>query len=193
MKIKTRSYSMRTRAKATAETGRRILGAMERLLALRPYDQITLGAVASGAGVTLQTVLRRFGSKEALFTIGAADARARILTQRGAAPSGNLPEAVQNLFDHYEEWGAIVLRLLEQEEQIPRIARLVRAGRATHAAWVERVFAAALPRGRARARRRAQLIAATDVYVWKLFRRDLGMKRAEAERAVLEMVQAISM
>ena len=41
------------------------------LFAERPYDQVSLPAIAERAGVTVQTVLRRFGSKEDLFAAAA--------------------------------------------------------------------------------------------------------------------------
>ena len=187
-----RPYRLQARAAAAAETGRRILGAMQALFVERPYPQITLVEVAARAGVTLQTVLRRFGTKEGLLAAAAEEGRTRILAQRGEAPAGDPAGAVRNLFDHYEEFAPIVLRLLEQETQLPQIAALTRAGRRTHAAWVERVFAPWLLRRRGQLRRslRAQLIALGDVCFWKILRRDLGLSRREAERALLELIQA---
>jgi hypothetical protein len=34
-----------------------------------------------------------------------------------------VPEAIENLFDHYEAHGTAVLRMLSQEERVPAIAR----------------------------------------------------------------------
>ena len=184
---------MGARAAAAEETGRRLVAAMQALFAERPFEEITLEEVAARAGVTLQTLLRRFGSRAGLFAAAAADASARVEAQRGAAVPGDVRGGVSNLFDHYEEWGEVALRLLAQEERFEEIAAITRRGRATHAAWVERVFAPALAgrRGRARRLRRAQLVAACDVYVWKLLRRDMGLSRAEAQEAVLGMVEAL--
>ncbi|HEX6339374.1 MAG TPA: TetR family transcriptional regulator, partial [Jiangellaceae bacterium] len=56
-----RPYRMRARAASTAETGERILRAVLDLHLERFHDQITLEDVADRAGVTVQTVLRRFG------------------------------------------------------------------------------------------------------------------------------------
>jgi AcrR family transcriptional regulator len=184
---------MRARADAAAETARRILNAMQELFAEQPYDHITVDAVAKRAGVTVQTVLRRFGSKEDLFVAAAQQGRAQVLAQRGAAPARNRPVAVKNLFDHYERWGPIAMRLLEQEERFRQIGAMAREGRRIHAEWVGRVFEPELARlrGRARARRHTQLIALTDVYVWKLLRRDLAVSRADAEEIVLGMIDAL--
>lgn len=184
---------MGARAAAVQETGRRLIAAMLALFAERPFEEITLKTVAARAGVTLQTLLRRFGSKSGLVAAAAEDAGARVEAQRGVAPAGDARGVMANLFDHYEEWGNVALRLLAQEERFEEIAEITRRGRAMHAAWVERVFAPELGRWRGRARklRRAQLVAICDVYVWKLLRRDLGLSRAESEKAALEMVVAL--
>ncbi len=66
-------------------------------------------------------------------------------------------------------------------------------GRAGHQAWVEQMFPAALAglRGKARARRIAQLVAVTDVYSWKLLRRDKGLDRDQTITAMRELVAAL--
>ena len=190
---KHRAYRMTARAESAEATGRRLIAAMHALLGERPFEEITLEAVAARAGVTLQTLLRRFGSKSGLVAAAAADGVARVESQRSAAPIGDARGALSNLFDHYEEWGALSLRLLAEEERFADIATITRDGRALHAAWVARVFRPALARrrGRPRERLRVQLVAACDVYVWKLMRRDLGLARAAAEDAVLGIVEAL--
>lgn len=184
---------MAARAESAAETGRRIVHAMQELFAEQPYPDITVAAVAERAQVTVQTVLRRFGSKEGVLVAAVEEGRGRVVAERAAAPAGNRPAAVRNLFDHYERWGRIALRLLEQEERVARIRAIAQVGRDVHARWVERVFEPELarPRGRARERRRAQLLTLTDVYVWKLLRCDSGLPRAAAEEIVLEMIDAV--
>jgi len=73
------------------------------------------------------------------------------------------------------------------------MAAVLALGRAFHRAWVERAFPAALAglRGAARERRVAQLIADTDVYTWKLLRRDLGLGERQTAAAIIEMVEAM--
>ena len=56
----TRPYRMQARLDAVAETRERILGAAHGLWLARPYDQVTIGAVAEAAGVSRQTVIRQF-------------------------------------------------------------------------------------------------------------------------------------
>ena len=193
MKPKSRAYRMTARAAAAEETGRRLIAAMQSLFVERPFAEVTLEAVAERAGVTLQTLLRRFGSKAGLLAAAAADAASRIEAQRAEAVPGDLRGCVKNLFDHYEEWGDTSLRLLAQEESVEGIGELTTQGRALHAAWVARVFEPELARHAAREQRirRAQLVAVCDVYVWKLLRRDLGLGRADAEKALLGMLEGL--
>ncbi len=184
---------MAARADSAAATASRIVHAMQELFAERPYPEIALSAIAERAEVTVQTVVRRFGSKEGVLVAAAEEARSRVVAERAAAPAGNVPSAVRNLFDHYERWGAVALRLVEQEERVAEIHAIADEARNVHARWVERVFEPELAAvgARARERRRAQLIAVTDVYVWKLLRRDMGLPRAAAEDAVRDLVDAI--
>lgn len=188
-----RAYRMTARARAAAATGERILSTATEVFLGRPYEQVSLDDVAREAGVTVQTVLRRFGSKEGLVAAAAEVGMERVRAERAGAPIGDLAGAVRNLVDHYEEWGARVLRMLGQEENVPPVRKVTDAGRQLHRAWVERTFAPWLRgSGAARARRLAQLAAVTDVYVWKLLRQDQGLSRSATERTLLELLQLIT-
>ena len=122
----------------------------------------------------------------------ASFAQERVLKQRGEAPAGDLVGAIANLVDHYERWGDRTVHLLSQETAVPVIREVTYRGRAIHAEWVERTFAGWLPRsGPSRRRRLSQLIALTDVYVWKVLRRDRRLSRPETEAAMREMVSAL--
>jgi AcrR family transcriptional regulator len=184
---------MAARAESAEATGRQLIAAMQSLFVERPFEEITLEAVAARARVTPQTLLRRFGSKSGLLAAAAEDGAARVTAQRASSPVGNARGAVANLFDHYQQWGNVALRLLAQEERFAEIAAITRKGRAIHSEWVERVFQPALARrrGAARDRLRVQLVAVCDVYVWKLLRRDLRLPRLAAQRAVLGIVDAL--
>lgn len=188
-----RPYRMGARAEAAEETRRRILNAAIELYTGRYYDQVSLEDVAGRAGVTVQTVLRRFGSKEGLIDAATEVARERVTNQRGEAPVGNIEGAVENLMDHYEEWGESVLRLLAQEDRVPAFRKATDVGRAFHYEWVERTFAPLLAEcaGEARERLRAELIAVCDVYFWKVLRRDLGLSREQTALALREMISAL--
>ena len=185
-----RPYRMGARAEAAEETRRRIMDAVIGLHMERYYDQISLDDVAKRAGVTVQTVLRRFGSKDGLIDAASEVARERVVSQRSEAPVGDIVGAVENLVDHYEEWGESSLRLLAQEDRVPAFRKATDAGRALHYEWVERTFEPLLAERGGEDRRRllAQLIAVCDVYFWKILSRDLGLSREQTALALREMI-----
>src|SRR5918997_3185546 len=188
-----RPYRMRARAEAAAETGRRILEAVIELHRERFWDQVSLEDIAERAGVTVQTVLRRFGSKEQLIEAAAEEGTRQVTHQRYQAPIGDVEGAINNLVDHYEEWGDTALRLLAQEERVAAFRSITDAGRAFHHEWVERTFAPLLAEREGAARRRllAELIAICDVYFWKLLRRDLRLSREQTELALKETILSL--
>jgi AcrR family transcriptional regulator len=184
---------MATRAAAAAATRASIAGTWLALSGELDYDEITLDAVAARAEVTVQTVIRHFGSKEELFVTVAQEVGAEEELRREAAPIGDVDGAVRAVSEHYERIGDVVLRLLGQENRFPAIREITDEGRRIHYEWVDKTFAPLLAswKGAARRRRRAQLIALTDVYMWKLLRRDVGLGRRETPTAMAEMVTAV--
>src|SRR6478752_345299 len=65
--VATRPYRMTTRAAATAQTAEKILDATKHLFAENVIAEITLADIAERSGLTVQTILRRFGDKDAVF------------------------------------------------------------------------------------------------------------------------------
>ena len=188
-----RPYRMLARANAAEATLHRVLDAAVELFTDHPYEEVSLDLVAAQAGVSKRTILRRFGSKEALFGESLQRAVDEMIRHREAAPVGDIAGAVANVVGQYERWGRNRLRLLAQEDRIPVIAEWVQGGREWHWRWVERVFAPLLAglRGPARQRRVAALVALTDVYTWKLLRLDLELSRTETERTLVDLIQRL--
>jgi AcrR family transcriptional regulator len=184
-----RPYRMSARAAAAAETGERILDAAVEVFWEGP-GAVSLDEVARRAGVTVQTVIRRFGGRDGLFSAASARESDRIEAQRDEAPVGDLTGAVRVLLDHYEEVGDRVLRMLAEEDRVPGIRQLAESGRAYHRAWCARVFGPALAglSPSDKKRRLAQLVAVCDVLTWKLLRRDAGLSRQQTERALVELL-----
>jgi AcrR family transcriptional regulator len=181
---------MSARAEAAAATGERLLASAWSHFATCPYEQVRLREIAADAGVTVQTLHARFGSKDDLLAAAYLWWGEQEIERRDAAPPGNVREAVRIVFDHYEDHGDAILRMLSQEDRIPAIRESTDIGRNYHRDWAGRVFAPlleGLPRTR-RERRLTTLVIATDVLVWKLLRRDMRLPRDEAERTVAEMV-----
>lgn len=184
---------MLARADAAAATGDRILDAAVAVFWELPTDQISLNEVAGRAGVTVQTVIRRFGGRQGLIAAAMKRETARVRAQRGSAPAGDVTRAVELLVNHYEELGDRVIKMLAEEFRNPALHQMAEHGRAVHRAWCERVFAPTLARLPARDRRRrlAQLIAVCDVYTWSLLSRQAGLSRRETELALVELLKPI--
>lgn len=185
-----RGYRMVKRNASAAETRRRIIRATIELYGERFHDQITLEDIADRAGVTVQTVLRRFGSRDGLMDACSEAGAAEVGAQRAEAPVGDVPGIVDNVFEHYEEWSRPVLLSLAQEDRVPQLKRITKRGREMHREWVRTVFEPFLAKARDRSLLEAQLAALTDVYVWKLLRQDAGLDRDRASTALIEMIEA---
>jgi AcrR family transcriptional regulator len=190
MQAPKRPYRMVARANAAQATADRLLDAAVTQFTDQPYEDVSLEEIAQAAGVTKRTLLRRFGSKDALFVAAMDRAAHEMMRARDAAPVDDVPGAVTNLVDHYERWGENRLRLLAQEDRIPVVADNVKGGRRYHWSWVEQKFAPLLAglEGSARTRRTAAVVAITDVYTWKLLRRDLGLSRSDTEQLLVELL-----
>jgi len=188
-----RRYRMQARAEAAAATKERILDAVEVAFEELLFEEITLAAVAERAGVSVQTVLRHFEGKDSLFMASFLHTGAKMAADRDVMPSGDVPELIDDLVDHYEKHGNRVLRLLAQEERHPALHSLAELGRLFHAEWCKQAFSPALKglRGAKRDRRLAQFVACTDIYIWKLLRRDRGLSVEETKLAMLELMDPL--
>ena len=184
---------MGVRAVSATANGESILAAARRLFGERRYDQVSLDDIAAQAGVTERTVVRRFGSKELLFQAAGAERAASIRRTRDEVPAGDIGKAVKLLVATYEDWGDEVLHLLSQERGLAGVTNTIEAGRKYHAAWVERAFSPMLRKlsPAVRRRRLGQLVGVTDIYYWKVLRRDVGQTRAEVEASLRELIRDI--
>ena len=185
-----RPYVMRARAEASEETRRRIIAGAIAVYYERPGPEITLEQIAERAGVSVQTILRAFGSRALLLEAAGRLARAEIAEER-KAPPGDVTAAIRALFDHYERRGPSVLRLLAQETITG--APDLSAGRHEHRRWIQEVFGPQLRQRPLGARESLvdQLVVATDVYMWKLLCVDRGLERGQAEARVRKMIKAL--
>ena len=186
-----RSYRMQARATAVGRTRERILAvARDRFFEL-PYDDVRLAEVAAEAGVSQQTLLNHFSSKEGLLLAVVEFVAPEIEAMRGPIAPGDVAAAVRGLMRQYEALGDGNVRLAAVAERIPELARAVEFGRAHHTAWLETTFADSLPADpRARRRMVAALYAVTDVGTWKLLRRDLGHSRAGTAAVLRSLLRA---
>jgi AcrR family transcriptional regulator len=193
MAIETRRYRMQARAEAAEAATERILDAALELFWENPAREIVLAEVAARAGVSVHSVIRRFGGREGVEEAAVERAARRAIAQRAEAKPGDLAGAVANLIDHYEEMGEGVLAMLAAETRTPSLHERLERGRKFHADWCARVFAPAFAgrSGPDRRRLHAQLIAICDVQTWNLLRRVRGLSRQQSERALIEMLEPL--
>jgi AcrR family transcriptional regulator len=186
----TRAYTMRVRAESTAKTRDRILDAVIALSEEKLSLEIVLDDVAERAGVSVQTLLRHFGSRQGLFEQAQARRLARVRAER-ATPVGDAAAALATIVAFYDRLGEWSLRLQAQEHSDELSRQTVDLGRRVHREWVEEVFAPQLAGRRDREELVDLLVVATDVLTWKILRRDGGMNCSTTCKRMLRLVQAI--
>jgi AcrR family transcriptional regulator len=171
MDMKSRKYDMSARQQAKTATRDAIIkAAIDTFMAERSFA-ITLPTVAERADVTVKTVLRHFGSRDALVDAATSQVYDEVMAER-TPPPDDLEAALRVLIAHYERMGDVVLAMLADDTD-PRAVRMNKAGRRAHREWVEEVFADRLPElTTTRSRLVDVLVVATDVYAWKLLRLD---------------------
>src|ERR1700674_4236931 len=183
---------MVARASRAEGTRRRILDAALGIL-FGSQAPITLPLTAAQAGVSVQTIVRYFGSQAALIQAAAEETWRRVINVRGLAPAGDISAGVKFLFIHYESYGARLVQARAREGTLPELAAGLNRSRADHRRWVARTFRPSLAARPEAERERAlnALVAVTDVYNWKLLRRDLALERREAEATLTGIVAAV--
>ncbi|HEY2587913.1 MAG TPA: TetR/AcrR family transcriptional regulator [Tepidisphaeraceae bacterium] len=186
-----RPYAQTARAESARRTGERILEAFLARLMGQWFDEITLDCVAADAGVTVQTVVRRFGGKEGLLA-GAVDVLAAQINANRATPAGDIDAAVRVLYADYERTGGAVVRLVAIESRQPVIKPFTDIGRGCHRQWLARAFAPSLEPLSPGDRERAldALYVVTDVHAWKLLRRDFGRSLPAARSITRSLIAA---
>lgn len=187
----TRTYRQQARAEGVERTRERILRAAKQRFFTLPYDDVRLADVAADAGVTQQTLLNHFSSKEGLILSLVEFVGADVAELRGPVRPGDVDGAARALMREYEAIGDATIRLLVVAERIPVLMEGIEKARGVHVAWLEEVFGEQLPADpRVRRRTVAALYAVTDVGTWKLLRRDLRHSRMETTAVLKSLLRA---
>lgn len=185
-----RPYRMQRRGASTAATRDRVLAATISL----GYEELdvdpTLERIAARAGVSVQTVLRHFGTRNALLDAALASARAAVADER--VPLGD-DDPIAPLLAHYRRRAAFSLAMLAREDTDARAAAITDGGRRLHLEWVTAAYAPRLAMHPAAARPALVdlLVVATDVYTWKLLRLDRDLPEAVVGERMRTLVDAI--
>jgi AcrR family transcriptional regulator len=182
---------MEARAGAVNDTRGRILASARSLFFENWYDEVTLSGIASSAGVSHQTVLNHFGSKDGVLSALVEQQQAEVMTLRDVEP-GDTAAAIDALMVQYEAMGLANVRATAVEHRVPALHTALENARTWHREWVERTFAHALPpSGAPRRRRIAAYLAATEVASWKSLRHDYGFNARDTAAAILALVTAL--
>ena len=184
-----RAYRQSARAIAAEATAERIVDVFFAAIREGWFDEIRLEDIARGAGVTVQTVIRRFGGKEGLLDALKGQMNVKV-DQRRDVEAGDARGVVASLLSDYEEHGDIMMRMLAQEDRFPACRAVTDHGKRMHRQWITKAFAPWLEALAPDARRRAEdaLVIAGDLYVWKLMRRDMQRPLSEYQDVMETML-----
>jgi AcrR family transcriptional regulator len=179
----------------TGETERRILEAVAEIIATEDFDAVSMRRVAAKAEVSLSTVVRHFGTKDALLAalISSGDADEERDALRRDMEPGDITAAVGVVVGDYEEAGSQLLHMLGQEHRFPALSELLDIGRRGHRTWVRWAFSPQLAdrTGSRRTQLEDLLVVGTDVYTWKLLRVDRGLSARATAADMVELCGAL--
>ena len=187
----TRQYTQSSRAETTAATRERIARTAMAMFFEHAYDDVTIVAIAKAAGVSHQTVLNHFDSKEGVARAAAEIISAETKAARDIAAPGDTEGAIRAIVGEYERFGDANFRWAATTE-LESLGPILDQARASHMDYLTRQFGDRLPAApAARKRVLTALYAATDVYIWKLLRRDLKRSRRDTEHTMADLVTAV--
>jgi AcrR family transcriptional regulator len=188
---KKRRYEQRARAEQALLSKKAILAAAVRAFSTQSFDSVSLDAIAARAKVTVQTVLRLFGSKAELFQTSAEEMAKSIASERDAALALGPRAAIASLCRVHEAYGDVTMRIIAQRERVEVIASVLQAGRRYHLAWVRRVFSDHLPKAKALRERKVLLLAALLQVSNHRFLREEGLSAKAAVETLVASAEAI--
>jgi len=185
---------MSERAEQVARNDRRIMDAMAELWLEVPLSEITLDKVARRSGVTVRTILRKFGSKEGLLKACIEIDGERFTRKRMQVTPGDLHGILDALLEEYERMGDALIRTLTVEYDFPSTQELLKKARTIHRGWCATVFSPYLPPTSSEKYEivLSAYIAATEFYLWKLLRRDLGKSLKECRQIFMFSLESLA-
>jgi AcrR family transcriptional regulator len=189
-----RVYRQAARAEQSEANTRSVLESAVRLLRSAPrLSDVTLDDIAAGSGVTVRTILRRFGTRDSLLEAAFLALREEIVSHRTPVNPGDIDGGLASMLRQYEQDGDLNLRVLEEEHEFPLVHETLEHAREYQRRWLEDVFGPHLAhlKPEARKQRLLELYAATDVYLWKLLRRDLRQSVQSTAKTMRNLVLAV--
>ena len=190
---KKRTYRMKSRAEQVAKNDQKIMDATAQLWLEVPFQELTLEKVAEKSGVTVRTILRKYGSKEGLLNACIENDGDRFTGERMKVTPGDLPGILDALLAEYEWMGDANIRMLTVEYEYPVTAKILRKARAIHRKWCERAFGPFLPENSEDSYETvlSAFITSTEFYLWKLLRKDLGKSPDQTRQIFLFTLESL--
>jgi AcrR family transcriptional regulator len=187
----TREYKQVERAKAQERTREALIAAATDEFFEGNWLKTSLDSLSRRAGVTRQTLLRHFGSKDGLLMQSLMRGAAQVRDQRWSTPTADISGAVENIIDHYEEWGERSVRIGAWQRGPTVLALFANAARQIHYDWVEHAFAGWLDKfdDETRAERQAILVVLCDVQTWWILSNDLGLSRRKVHAILTDQIE----
>lgn len=182
------------RAKQVARNDKNIIDAMADLWLEVPLSELTLDKVAEKSGVTVRTILRKYGTKEGLLNACIENIGDRFTQMRMQVIPGDLPGIVDALLEEYERMGEALIRTLTVEYEFPSTFEMLKKARKVHRGWCVLVFDPFLP-SESSERYEIKLsafIAGTEFYLWKLLRRDIGKSQEQCREIFLFTLESLA-
>jgi AcrR family transcriptional regulator len=188
-----RPYKQVARAQAQERTRDDLIDAATEEFFKGHWMKASLESLSAKAGVTKQTLLRHFGSKDGLLMQALMRGAAAVRDQRWSAPTDDVAGAVDNVLDHYEAWGERSMSIGAWQSGPTFLALASQAARQFHYEWVEHAFGRWLENlsEEARTRRRAALIVLCDVQTWWILSHDLGLPRLEVHAILTDLIERL--
>lgn len=186
-----RAYHQGARARSADATRARILEAAESLVRDGDAGRVGLQAVAGAASTSVPTVLRHFGTRDALERAALIAAVTRLRGARPRVAPGDVVAAARVLAEEYERHAPL---LLAAETALRGVQRELEAPRRLHRDWLARTFAPGLsPLPPVVHRRRlAQVVAVSGPAPWRTLRETEHLGVAQAQAALAELLRALS-
>lgn len=187
------TYDNSKRLKEAEKTRHEIIKAFGRLWNRYSINDITLEMIAEEAGMTTRTIMRKFGSKKGLLTESLPILADQIESERRETKVGDIDGILQALLSSYEIMGEAAIRTICLEPDLEIARKIGQKGRELHRKWCTEMFAPYLPEHHS-PEFDVQLnafIAATEIYLWKLMRKDLKLNKEQTLAIFKNLVEGL--
>jgi hypothetical protein len=130
------------------------------------------------------------GTREGCLNAVADHVYERIDKQRGQIKSGDIDSAISDLLGHYKSESTLILNLLEQANKGESFAKkAAEGGRIYHRNWIVHTFGPLIKNKHNETI--DALVAATDIYIYKLLRLDMGRSIKATGAVIKRLVRGV--